>query len=163
MVDVVVKKLGQDFRKCTTNKAQLPGSETADFEAFAQNFKSHYGLPAITSDHLLRTYGVAAASVLELVAEDPRLAEVIDPETGAIAAEVVHAFKHELAQTLSDCLLRRTMIGLNSTCGLNAVEEAASVARNYFGWSDEQTGNEIMTYQNHVVRERSLGGEPSGQ
>jgi glycerol-3-phosphate dehydrogenase len=99
---------------------------------------------------------VAAASVMELVSEDSRLAEVIDPETGAIGAEVVHACKRELAQTLSDCLLRRMMIGLNSTCGLNAVQPAASVAQNYLGWSDERTESEIITYQNHVMQARRV-------
>ncbi len=156
VVDLVVKKLGRDSLKCTTDKAQLPGSETSDIEAFARNFKSRYQLSATTSDHLLRTYGVAASSVMKLVTEDSRLTEVIDPETGAIAAEVVHAFKHELAQTLSDCLLRRTMVGLNSTCGLEAAEPAAAIAKKYLSWSDERTESEIITYQNHVMRARRV-------
>ena len=156
VVDLVVKKLGRDSLNCTTNQAPLPGSDAADFVAFAARLKNHCRLPVATCDHLFRTYGVAAASIMELVSLDPRLAEVIDPETGAIGAEVVHAFKHELAQTLSDCLLRRTMIGLNSTCGLEAVRPAASVAQNYLGWSDERAKNEIITYQNHVMQARRL-------
>jgi glycerol-3-phosphate dehydrogenase len=156
MVDLVVKRLGRASLKCTTNQTQLPGARTAGLEAFAANFTKHNQLPATTSDHLLRTYGVAAASVMELVAEDTRLAEVVDPETGAIAAEVVHGFRHELAQTLSDCLLRRTMIGLNSNCGLNAVHAAAAVARDYLGWSEERGEKEITEYRNYVMRARSV-------
>ena len=157
MVDLILKKLGRDSLKCTTNHASLPGGDTTDFEAFAANFRSHYQLPAATCDHLLRTYGVAAAAVMKLVLEVPKLAEVLDPETGAIGAELVHAFKHELAQTLSDCLLRRTMVGLNSSCGLDALEAVASVARNNLGWSDERMENEIVAYRNHVMRVRRQG------
>jgi glycerol-3-phosphate dehydrogenase len=154
MVDLVVKTLGRDSLKCSTNQAPLPGSDAADFEAFASNFRSQHRLSATICDHLLRTYGVAAAAIMELVSEDPKLAEVIDQDTGAIAAEVVHAFKHELAQTLSDCLLRRTMVGLNSTCGVNAVDAAADVAQNHLGWSDQRRKSEIAAYRNYVGRLR---------
>jgi glycerol-3-phosphate dehydrogenase len=154
MVDLVVKTLGRDSLKCSTNQAPLPGSDATDFEAFASNFRSQHRLSAMICDHLLRTYGVAAAAIMELVSEDPKLAEVIDQDTGAIAAEVVHAFKHELAQTLSDCLLRRTMVGLNSTCGVNAVDAAADVAQNHLGWSDQRRKSEIAAYRNYVGRLR---------
>ena len=162
MVDLVVKELRRDSLNCATNQTPLPGSKTLDFDAFAATFTQQNQLPETTCDHLLRTYGIASASVVKLVSEDSRLAQVIDPETGAIAAEVVHAFKDELAQTLSDCLLRRTMIGLNSTCGLSALEAAASVAQIYLGWSDERTENEITEYRNQIMRARFLGGELRG-
>jgi glycerol-3-phosphate dehydrogenase len=156
MVDLVVKKLRPDSLPCTTNQIPLPGSAIPDLEAFAARFTKQNRLPASTCDHLMRTYGVGATAVMELVSQDSRLADVIDRETGAIAAEVVHAFRHELAQTLSDCLLRRTMVGLNSTCGLYAVAVAASVAQKSLGWSDERTANEIIAYEKHVTRARSL-------
>ena len=65
------------------------------------------------SERLLRVYGTRSAAILKLVADDFSLAEDFDVETQAIAAEVVYAFENELAQTLTDCLLRRTMVGLN--------------------------------------------------
>ncbi|MEO7971395.1 MAG: glycerol-3-phosphate dehydrogenase C-terminal domain-containing protein [bacterium] len=82
-----------------------------------------------------------------MIRDDPTLDEVFDPETGAIAAEVVFAFKSELAQTLSDCLLRRTMVGLNSTCGLDAVEAAAAIAQQHLGWSASRANQEIAAYR----------------
>jgi glycerol-3-phosphate dehydrogenase len=82
-----------------------------------------------------------------LISDDPSLGEVFDPETGAIAAEILFAFKFELAQTLSDCLLRRTMVGLNSTGGLNAVEAAASVAQRHLGWTASRVAREIAAYR----------------
>ena len=82
-----------------------------------------------------------------MIRNDPALGEVFDPETGAIAAEVVFAFKYELARTLSDCLLRRTMVGLNSTCGLDAVAAAAGIAQKHLGWSASRADREIAAYR----------------
>ncbi|HEY5883256.1 MAG TPA: glycerol-3-phosphate dehydrogenase C-terminal domain-containing protein, partial [Pyrinomonadaceae bacterium] len=82
--------------------------------------------------------------------DDPSLGGVIDGETGATAAEIVHAFRNEMAVTLSDCLLRRTMVGFNSRCGLNAVEAAADVARRYLGWTDDRCKREIEAYRKVV-------------
>ena len=63
--------------------------------------------------------------VRELVKKDAALGEIFDPETGGVAAEVVYAFRDEFARTLADCLLRRTMVGLNSSLAVGADEVAA--------------------------------------
>jgi glycerol-3-phosphate dehydrogenase len=109
-------------------------------------------LPEASIARLQRIYGTRSALILNLLAEDSSLAEVFDSETGAIAAEVVFAFKHELAQTLSDCLLRRTMVGLNSTCGLDAVAVAARIAQKHLGWSDTRSAQETGDYRNEISR-----------
>jgi glycerol-3-phosphate dehydrogenase len=90
--------------------------------------------------------------LLNLIVEDASLGEVFDNETGALAAEVVFAFKHELATTLADCLLRRTMVGLNSSCGLTAIEGAAAIAVRYFGWSKERFELETASYKKEIAR-----------
>jgi glycerol-3-phosphate dehydrogenase len=149
-VDLVFRKLERTAPQCATNHEPLPGAATPDFDSFSKDFKQHCGLPEPASNRLLRIYGTRSSAVTELISDDPSFGEVFDPETGAIAAEVVFAFKHELAQTLSDCLLRRTMVGLNSNCGLDAVEAAARVAQKYLGWSASRVDQEITAYRNFV-------------
>ncbi len=151
-VNLIFKKLGQNSPTCTTDRVPLPGAATPDFEAFSEDFKQRCGLSALTSDHLLRTYGTRSPEVLKLIEDDPLLEKVFDAETGAIAAEVVFAFNHELAQTLSDCLLRRTMVGLNSTCGLDAVAAAAGIAQKYLGWSEDRAKQETDAYRKEISR-----------
>jgi glycerol-3-phosphate dehydrogenase len=90
--------------------------------------------------------------IVKSASEGTALLEIFDEETGAIAAEVVFAFKRELAQTLSDCLLRRTMVGLNSNCGLDAVESAASVAQKHLGWSESRAHQETDAYRKEISR-----------
>ena len=150
-VDLIFNTLGKPNPPCTTAHEKLTGGNHSDFSAVGKELRDQAQLSDYSVRHLLRTYGGAACSVMEMAAEDSRLAEIVDPETGAIAAEVVYAFQQELAQTLSDCLMRRTMIGLNSTRGLGAIEAVARVAQTFLGWSDERSASEIETYRRYVA------------
>jgi hypothetical protein len=46
------------------------------------------------------------------------------------------------------------MVGLNSTCGVDAVEGAAEVGRNYLGWAGERVLREIEGYRKAIERMR---------
>lgn len=153
-VDLIFRRLRKDAPECQTAWAPLPGASSQSPDVLGDRLRRAYGLSSLTSERLPRVYGTRASDVVNLRTEDKSLLEVFDDETGAIAAEVVHAFKHELAQTLADCLLRRTMVGLNSTLGLNAVEGAASIAQRYLGWTDEQAQREVEAYRKYVERFR---------
>ena len=159
-VDLALKKLGRRPIACTTDRVPLPGaggSVRTGSGPGSPHGQAAWGgdsdrVPLMIWDRLLRIYGKRSSLIVELLREDASLAAVFDPETGAIAAEVVLAFRHELAQTLADCLLRRTMVGLNSTCGLDAAEPAARIAQQYLGWSDTRRAEEVATYREEVSR-----------
>ena len=140
-VDLIFKQVGSSTLPCTTDRVALPGALPQPAEVGMAELSPQ------TNARLARIYGTRALKVAQLIVEDPSLGEVFDHETGAIAAEVVFAFKFELAQTLCDCLLRRTMVGLNSTGGLNAVEAAASVAQKHLGWPAGRVEREIAAYR----------------
>jgi len=143
--------------ECNTNRDPLPGAATADFDTFCANFKQHSRLPEATNDRLLRIYGTRVSLLLDLIEKDASLAKVFDSETGALSAEVVFAFTHELATTLGDCLLRRTMVGLSSSRGLAAVGPAGAIARKYLGWTEGRVEQEIVAYrQEGAINIRSL-------
>ncbi|HEX7772182.1 MAG TPA: glycerol-3-phosphate dehydrogenase [Pyrinomonadaceae bacterium] len=89
-VDLIFRKLGRPSPPCTTAREVLPGA--VNFSSFAAEFKG--------PERLLRVYGSRANQVTQLN-EDP------------FTSEIRFALKHEFAKTLDDCLLRRTMIGLN--------------------------------------------------
>ena len=107
---------------------------------------------SLLTTRLNRIYGSRATAIMELARRNPELAEVFDAETGAIAAEVVYAFEQEFAATLVDCLMRRTMVGLNSTCGIDAIEKAARVAQKHLGWSESRVTREVEAYRKDVGR-----------
>lgn len=136
-VDVAVCILNQSNPPAETDRVLLPGAATSN------------------KDRLQRIYGRRSAIVTKLISDDPALGTVLDEETGVLAAEVVHAFKHEFAQTLSDCLLRRTMVGFSSNCGLHVVGAAAEVCRKHLGWTGDRCVREIEDYKK-VVEESLL-------
>ncbi|HSS18454.1 MAG TPA: glycerol-3-phosphate dehydrogenase/oxidase [Pyrinomonadaceae bacterium] len=151
-VDRVLSELGRTAIKCVTEREALPGADAGTTTSVSPD------------DRLARIYGRRASLIMDLAEADPSLTEVFDEETGAIAAEIVFAFKNELAQTLTDCLLRRTMVGLNSTCGLEAVYMAGAIAQKHLGWAAGQTQDEIAEYQAEVKRRLTGAGAspPSG-
>lgn len=75
-------------------------------------------------------------------------------ETGIIGAEVLYAFRHELAQTLSDVLLRRSMVGYGPRVGLDADRAAAEGAVRHLGWDWERAEREVADYRRYIQRYR---------
>jgi glycerol-3-phosphate dehydrogenase len=151
VVGLVFKKLGRRSPKCTTAEVSLPGNSNADTNG------ERCSLTPSQTERLQRIYGTRLRSLWELITAQRELGSAFDNETGALAAEIVFSFKHEFAQTLADCLLRRTMAGLNSSCGLEALESAAEVGRRFLGWSDERCAREIEEYRKAIERMRSSG------
>lgn len=157
-VDVVYKKLGRTAPPCTTGRVPLPGGAAGDFEAFAAGFKATSGLTDTLSERLLRLYGARAPEVLREAGDDHSLRVSLAPdpavETGLMGCEVLYAFRHEMAETLADVLLRRTMVGLGPKVGLDVDEAAASVAVDHLGWTEDRAREEVENYRRYVERYR---------
>lgn len=151
-VDLIFRTLGKTAPPCQTADEPLPGAAVEDFDAFRRDFAARSTLSPTSTARLLKVYGVRATEVLRLAQGDAELSQVISEETGSIGAEVVHAFREELAETLADCLMRRTMLGLNGSVGLDALERAAHIAQKFLGWDDERAADEIESYRRHVER-----------
>jgi glycerol-3-phosphate dehydrogenase len=164
-VDMVYNKLGREAPESRTAKVPLPGGETEDFGAFAAGFKATSDLTDELAERLLKLYGARAPEVLEMAGDDPSLRMPLGPsatvESGVIGAEVLYAFRRELAQTLADVLLRRTMVGIGPSVGLDVDEAAAGVAVKYLGWSEDRAKGEVEAYRDYVERykPKSMRGE----
>jgi glycerol-3-phosphate dehydrogenase len=151
-MDKVFKKLDKKSPQCSTKNVALPGANTLNFELFSEWFKQNSGLSRPVSERLLHVYGTRSTMIAEMAACKAELKENFCPETGAIKAEVLFAFQNEMACTLADVLLRRTMVGLNPKMGLGADENAATVAQQHLGWNDQRTADEITAYRNYIKR-----------
>jgi len=118
--------------------------------------------PDITPEsrrHLLAVYGRRSLLIKKLVDEKPELGRAVCPHSHAIGAEIIFAFEQELAMTLADVLLRRTMIGLSSDLGCTALPAAIRIAREHQGWSTARTDAEERRYLKEIDR---LRVEPAG-
>jgi glycerol-3-phosphate dehydrogenase len=167
-VDMVYEKLRLEPPESRTAKIPLPGGAVGDFDAFAAEFKVTSGLADELAERLLKLYGARAPDVLEMAGDDPSLRMPLSVsatvETGLLGAEVTYAFKREMAQTLSDVLLRRTMVGIGPHVGLDVDEAAAQVAVKHLGWSEERAKSEVEAYRRYVERykPRSFGEKAVG-
>ena len=74
--------------------------------------REHPALETTTIDHLVRSYGSTATTVLEPARERPELLEPITIGTREIAAEVVHARDAEWAIDADDVMRRRTTLSV---------------------------------------------------
>jgi glycerol-3-phosphate dehydrogenase len=153
-VDRVFAKLGRKSPKCRTGELPLPGGAAQDFAGFREQFIATSGVPRPAAERLLRIYGSRAVDVIDVVADDPDLLEPLDAETGAIRAEVLFAFRSELAQGLGDVFLRRTMVGYNSHVAIGADEAAAEVARRHLAWDEDRAREEVERYRRYIRRYR---------
>ena len=155
-VNEVYKKLGTRAPKCFTDRFPLPGGAVHDFEEFSTEFGQRSGLSETSARRLLKLYGAHAYDVLAEAADDPSLkAPLTSPatlETGLLGCEILYAFRHELAQTLADVLLRRSMVGMGPKVGLDVAEATAEVAVQHLGWSPERAAREVADYRSYVER-----------
>ncbi len=154
-VDLVFRKLGKASPKCMTARVPLPGAIA--FAAFADGFRKQSPFSVAVNDRLLRIYGTRASEVAQLCTRDPALAKPFNKAADAVAGEIVFSFEQEMAQTLADCLLRRTMIGLNGDLATRDDELAADIGRRFLGWSDERVANELRVFQSAINRLRIDG------
>ena len=155
-VEAVYKKLGKKAPPNRTDKVPLPGGATRDFEEFATEFKLASGLAEEISTRLLKLYGARAPEVLAEAGDDPSLRVPLSPsgtvETGIIGAEVLYAFRRELAEKLGDVLLRRSMVGMGPKVALDVDEAAARIAVQHLSWSEDRAVREVGEFRDYVRR-----------
>ena len=151
-VDMVFRKLRRRSPTCMTAQTPLPGASGEEFQSLAEKFRRESGLSELTQAHLLRVYGTRAVEVLRITSDYPELKELLDATTGAIRAEVIFSFRREMASTLADCLLRRTMTGIGPAAGLGSDETAAAVARQYLDWDEARARREVAEYREYIKR-----------
>ena len=112
VVDMTLVKLGLEHRPSVTAETPVYGGDTGGFTEFKDRAKDRFqGVPPDVVAHLADNYGAAMDEVLRLAEEDPALYARLDDARPEIAAEVVHAVRHEMALSLDDALFRRIGIG----------------------------------------------------
>lgn len=151
-VDLVCQKLETNCGRSSTADLPLPGAR--NFQSIRDDFDTSPGLWPDGTARLLRIYGSRTIAVLEFC-HNRRLSHYLDKEQTISIGEIAFSFEKEFAQTLTDCLMRRTMIGLNADMGLNEVEAAANLARHIENWDDEKVIQEKEEYRLFTDRMRA--------
>jgi glycerol-3-phosphate dehydrogenase len=133
-------------RESGTARESLPGSEAPDLSGFRERALA-VGLPADTAEHLLRLYGTESAGIINLGRTDRALYQRIHLRHPAIAAEVIHAARRELALTVEDVLVRRLHLYYElPDHGVAAAGRVAALLGRELGWDVERAAHEAARY-----------------
>ena len=150
-VDMVFRKLDKRSPRCLTAEAGLQGA--AELVSLNEVLTPPPFSYAITK-RLSHIYGAKVGELVRRCNAQPELAHVFNKAGDAIAAEIVFAFEVEGAVTLADCLLRRTMLGLNPDLAIGDDVSAAEIAKQYLGWRDKRAKDEVAEYRAEIERMR---------
>lgn len=143
-VDLVCKKL--DIRApCSTSQTPLPGAPAVP-ENDMENAAMENGLPLETVAHLAAIYGSRFTSVLKYARDDKRLGKPIASSGRDILAQIKHAVVEEAALSVSDFMLRRSVIGLGPKQGRDAVAMVAREMGLLLAWSSAEILKQIESY-----------------
>jgi glycerol-3-phosphate dehydrogenase len=129
-----------------TDEEPLPGGEAADLGQFRER-GLELGVTPESVEHLLRHYGTEAAGIYNLGAGERRLLRRLAPPHPAVEAEVVHAVRREMAQTVEDVLVRRTHLYYEARDrGVPAARRVAELMARERGWDEARVEAETARY-----------------
>jgi glycerol-3-phosphate dehydrogenase len=157
VIDLVFRKRGSNPPPSDTEHARLSGGGIRSFADLVKEVAARPELNgnADVAESLAHNHGSRYDDVLKLVRANPELGRNVDG-TRTLAAEVVHAARHEMACTLEDVLLRRTDMATLGDPGDAALQEAAQLAGAELGWSDAKRAEEIGRVRRHFPNRTGL-------
>ena len=149
-INTVQKALELPVTDCPTRFHVLHGGEGFSRD-LSEKLIAVYRIAEETAQHLAAKFGTAAWKVLQLVAENRRLAEPILASIPAIQAEVVYCVRQELAVRIEDVLARRLGVQFYSWReAIHAAPLVATLMAEELHWSSDQTKSETATYVDKV-------------
>jgi glycerol-3-phosphate dehydrogenase len=144
--DIAMKRLTGKKGAPVSKDQPFPGAPSNP-SALRASLRDLSGLDDDVVDRLIDIYGQRAADVAHLAVENDELRERFDPNSPAIAAELVFGVEKEFAHTLTDLFARRLLLAFHPDHGLAAVERAAEIVAPYRGWKAGDKKENIRQYR----------------
>lgn len=143
-VDLVFDKLERRSPRCRTATTPVCGGDIGHFDACLQQAirESQNVLAEAVVRNLVANHGTQFSQVLRLAAREPSLREPIGASS-SIKAQVIHAVREEMAQTLADVVFRRTDLATGDYPGREALRECADLLAVELGWDSRRIQQEM--------------------
>jgi len=144
-VDFVFKKLNRRNPGSTSHEKVLAGGEIGKFNEFLSEVRKENRdeLNDKIVRHLVYNYGSNYKHILEYRKENSDYGETLPGSSEVLKAEVVHAVREEMAQKLSDVVLRRTDLGSAAPPPDNTLEVCALIMGKELGWDKKRIKKEM--------------------
>jgi glycerol-3-phosphate dehydrogenase len=140
------RKLGVKTR-CTSRGTKIWGGEMDHFGDFVTQTmqKMDSRLSPQSKAHLLDTYGTRYQEILKVDQQSP-FGETIAPDSHILKAEILFGVREEMAQKLSDMMMRRTELGSAGKADDHYIASVADIMAAELGWTPAQKQQEIQDY-----------------
>ena len=136
LIDQIVHRLDIGLAQSKLAWTPVRGGELDDFAGLCKEIERH-GLPQPAANALAHNHGSAWR---EVMGHDEHKRQL--PGSTVLEAEIHHAVKAEMAQSLADIVFRRTDLLTNGIVPSGAIERAAELAAEAAGWSAERQNSE---------------------
>lgn len=149
-IELIGEKLNKNISKSETENLPIFGGKIDIFEKYLNNAhkEQNYNLNSKVMRALIHNYGCEYREVLKYIDEDNSLAEPLQNST-VLKAEIIHAIRDEMAQNLSDIVLRRTDLGTAGDPGVESLEICANIAAKEFKWDNEKLDKELSNLKKY--------------
>ncbi|MEI6807770.1 MAG: glycerol-3-phosphate dehydrogenase/oxidase [bacterium] len=146
-IDLACSKLERmaPDRQAASAAIRLPGGEIPDYNGFLREVQQTAGgTPGEGHTRRLATnYGTVCRTLINLCRTDSRMGPLPGNRPDITGAEVVHAIRSEMAQTLPDIVFRRTDLGSAGMPDETTVRACADLAALEAGWDAKRKDTEI--------------------
>lgn len=150
-INLVCKKLGKSLA-CTTAKVPLWGGDIEYLDKFKQQAiqteSERFSEKVMV--RLVETYGSQYPEVLAYLDENPEWADFV-PDSLVLKAEIIHAVRDEMANSLADAVLRRTDLGSLEYPGETALRVCAELMAQELGWSESRIQSEMRDVEKAYI------------
>lgn len=153
-VDLAFKKLGRAVPRCSTSVTPLHGGQIERLESFVSQEvqKKSKGLDSDAVRHLVSRYGSAYPEVVEHLDSGAELVEPVSGISSLLKAEVIHGIRNEMAQKLTDVVLRRTDLGMTGAVGDAQLSACSAIVSAELRWSEARTQQEVEELKMELKR-----------
>jgi len=134
VMDVVCRRFRSPRRSVTAERA-LPGAVPVRDRPSSADTRLW--------SHLAGLYGTRAAEVIALAESTPAWGAPLSPAYPDIGAQVVYGVRREHCQRLDDFIRRRTLLGVSTDQGAQAVPAAAALMAEELAWSPAYQAAEV--------------------
>ncbi|MHA2215347.1 MAG: FAD-dependent oxidoreductase [Candidatus Hodarchaeales archaeon] len=143
-IDLICKRLDHT-QKSKSSEIPIYGGKIDRFNNFLSNEikKKARGLNHNVIRNLIYNYGSEYPNILKYVDENPEWGETISEKSDVLIVEIIHAIRYEMAQRLSDVVLRRTDLGSSGNPGVEIIKKVADLMADELDWDAEKKEIEI--------------------
>ncbi len=150
----------KNLKPCRTEHTPLPGGAIDNLQAYLRAempvAATRYELQPQQVEHLIRLYGTRYKEVLALVDAKPELGVRLSKHTPHIAAQAAFAVEREMAQRLSDFLVRRSGLVVHDADNDATINTVAKIFAERLKWDQTKMQAEIQAWRDEHSRLFSL-------